>query len=287
MNREYITHLIRLVLRKIQRTFYRLRQERRLRRMELTGQFLDGRNTIICFAHPRTATQSIGKIFEIVCGRLNLNCFWGYLPLNQQTLQNLIARYQIIFLHRTQPGDFPAQFNQIDFKGFHIYRDPRNLLVSLYFAHRYSHKLDRYTADIQHDRAFLQAHSEEEGLIYLLHHSKQFNEAIASLKEWNFKDPRLLEIKFEDYADNIEAAWIRILNFTGISIPRDCLMAILSDFSLESLRLISVKRSGYSHYRSAKPDDYQQYFTPKLKDEFNKKAGNLLIELGYETSLRW
>ncbi len=233
MSQHYLSSLARIASRKIQQTFYHLKQNSRIKKMERTGQFLGAENKIICFAHPRSATRSIGNILELISGHLNLNCFWGYEPLSQKVLQHLISRYHIIFLHRTQPGDFPGQFRSLDFKGFHIIRDPRNTLVSLYFSHRYSHELDQYTPDIKQDRLFLENHSEEEGILHLLQRSKQFTEATASLSEWNNRDPRLLEIRFENYAVNPEQAWRQILHFSGISISDQLLKEIATDYSFE------------------------------------------------------
>ena len=279
------------IFQKVQINFnrfiYRFKLKIRMTRLAISRRTLKKQEKIICFAHPRCATQSIGQIIEAVCDQKKLNHFWGYLPPTPQHLDQLLSHYHFIFFHRTQPNDFPNAFERISFKGFHMIRDPRNLLVSLYFSHRFSHKLDRYTKDIENDRKYLTAHLPEEGLLYLMNRSKQFLDTMSSLERWPFDDKRLRTIQFEDYVKNTCVFWSDFLKSVDLELEDDKLKKILAIYSFDNLKKISIKRSGISHYRSAQPDDYTKNFTPEVKKLFKNRYGQLLVKMGYEKDLDW
>ena len=41
------------------------------------------------------------------------------------------------------------------------------------------------------------------------------------------------------------------------------------------------------HYRKGVAGDWRNYFTPRVTKEFKQRYGDLLIELGYESSHDW
>ena len=151
----------------------------------------------------------------------------------------------------------------------------------MYYSHKYSHKLDQYTADIEKDRAYLQSVDVEEGLLYLLDNSQQFKETMDSLQSWDFNDPRLKTIYFEKYVKDVKGHWQMILKLLNISLSSNSLDKILDNYSFEQLKASSPATAGYSHYRSSDENDYQKNFTGKVTNAFSAKYGRIMEQLGY------
>ena len=80
------------------------------------------------------------------------------------------------------------------FRGVHIVRDPRDVLVSAYFSHRNSHPTQDWPELVPHRQA-LRAANEADGLLLELDwRAQQFAEMAA----WDYHDERILEWRMEE-----------------------------------------------------------------------------------------
>ncbi|PIQ85250.1 MAG: hypothetical protein COV74_09850 [Candidatus Omnitrophica bacterium CG11_big_fil_rev_8_21_14_0_20_45_26] len=270
----------------LKRRWYEFKRDFRLMFGLIDRQILSQQQKIICFSHHKCATKWTGQILEALCDELEWNCFWGYRPITDTELSNLEKKYHVIFFHRSEPGDFPGKFDGKNFKGFHVIRDPRDILVSQYFSHMQSHELNRYTQDIEADRAYLNTHSKEEGLLYMMEYSRHFIKTMACFERWPFDDGRLLELKFEDLVKDPFQQWQRILTFIEMPVGNQVLEKILARYSFKALQSRQKDKS-LSHYRSGRHRDFEDHFTPRIKAAFKEKFGLLLVRLNYETSHHW
>src|SRR5690348_2372028 len=79
-------------------------------------------------------------------------------------------------------------------RGFHVIRDPRDIIVSAYFSHRNSHPTDGLPHLAAH-RAALQDASKEEGLLLEMEFS---GHELTELGDWNYGTENILELKMEE-----------------------------------------------------------------------------------------
>ena len=79
-------------------------------------------------------------------------------------------------------------------RGFHVIRDPRDIIVSAYFSHRNSHPTDGLPHLAAH-RAALQEASKEEGLLLEMEFSAH---ELRELGDWDYSNESILELKMEE-----------------------------------------------------------------------------------------
>tara|TARA_B100001109_G_scaffold253925_1_gene252534 strand:- start:760 stop:1575 length:816 start_codon:yes stop_codon:yes gene_type:complete len=222
---------------------------------------------------------------------------------NHNFLISLNSKYEVI--------------NRFDeFIGFHLIRDPRDICVSGYFSHLYSHNLEGFDRLKPH-REELKRLDFKEGLL------KEFEFSDLWLKhilDWNYEDTRIAELKLEDLMLNpskclnsvfeklemngksnlllfeLAAKLNRIFNKLGWhnlkiqqKIPQTRLDALSNKYSFKNLS--KGRKQGLedkkSHYRKGVPGDWKNYFEKEHKEYFKDTYGESLVTLGYEKDLNW
>lgn len=207
-------------------------------------------------------------------------------------------------------------------KGFHVIRDPRDICVSGYFSHKYTHAINGWEG-LGKLRNELLNSPMDEGLFKEMEFSSLFIEHIQS---WNYDDPKILTIKMEEFILNPLLAWLNILkhlelfssDFSSSPIQnlemKQLFNRILRKMSL--IRFISIgngeiseselqkildklafekltkgrskgEENVKSHYRKGAIGDWKNYFNENHKNIFKEKYGELLITLGYEKNYDW
>ena len=281
--------------------------------------------SLLCFfGHHRSASSWVRSILQSV----SVAAGWPWQVVHNEAmfghdLPNFLADTQpelLIFSNAKVRylADLPA------YLGLHVIRDPRDVLVSSYFAHRNSHPTDQWPELVAH-RAELQAISQEEGLLREIECRREQFEDMAA---WSYNLPTIYEIKMEqltaDPAEHFrelfafwqrlqpgqnEASERRLVTFnrkmTGLEwrlrhkvrLPRrhrHCIWPWLVDEVVQanSFRHKSGGRSigetdVQHHYRSGVAGDWRTYFGPELAAQFKANYNDLLLQLGYEANGDW
>jgi hypothetical protein len=204
-------------------------------------------------------------------------------------------------------------------QGFHVIRDPRDIIVSGYFSHRNSHSIDGLPHYAEHRKA-LQTVSKEEGLLLEMDFSAQ---CLQDLGAWNYEQDHILEVKMEDLTTSPYEVFLEIFEFLGLMSwegvylmrekTRHFLRTALNRFALRHPWIQSLRRrtpitgemllgrvydlrfekqargrkagqsDPNSHYRKGVAGDWVHHLTPAHVEYFNEKFGDLLIATGYET----
>lgn len=176
--------------------------------------------------------------------------------------------------------DMKAVSNQA--RGFHLIRDPRDVLVSDYFSRRNTHKV----VDTPHKiemRKYLQEHSLEEGLLYMLDHCTFFKQ----IQGWKISErENILDIKYEDLILDEKKVFKKILNHMNISITDKKLDGIISKCTFKTLS--GGREPGQedinSHFRKGISGDWKNYMKKgsRIYDVFYKRYEHLINNLGYD-----
>lgn len=171
-------------------------------------------------------------------------------------------------------------------RGVHVVRDPRDVVVSAYFSHLHSHPLFGALAE---RREKLQSVSEAEGIMLMLEDRKyQFR----AMRDWDYNDPRVLEVRMEDITTDMGTHLPRIFEFLGLG-PAEGVSPKLVDQIVRSRDFASIagrppgEEDVTSHYRKGVAGDWVNHFRPEHVAYFKEHYGDLLIALGYETSDDW
>jgi hypothetical protein len=98
------------------------------------------------------------------------------------------------------------------YRGVHVVRDPRDVLVSAYFSHLKTHGTEDWPDLIEH-RQRLRALSKSDGLLAEMEFSAPFFEDMAT---WDYDQPNVLELQMEQVTARPVAAFLEIAGFLDI-----------------------------------------------------------------------
>jgi len=178
------------------------------------------------------------------------------------------------------------------FRGTHVIRDPRDLLVSAYLYHlrtdeEWCCKPNPNHRDLPPDVSYqqhLNGLSREQGLLYEL--SNVSGGIIDNMGRWDYADPRFLELRFEDVVGNERRTFARIFRWYGMPwrYRRQAVELAVS----WSLGRISANEPAARHARrGSRPGQWQDFFTPRVKDAFKQRYGDVVVRLGYAADHDW
>jgi hypothetical protein len=98
------------------------------------------------------------------------------------------------------------------YRGVHVVRDPRDVLVSAYFSHLKTHGTEDWPDLIEH-RQRLRALSKSDGLLAEMEFSAPFFEDMAT---WDYDQPNVLELQMEQVTARPIQAFLEIAGFLDI-----------------------------------------------------------------------
>lgn len=279
----------------------------------------------VFFGNHKCASSFIIKIIELACREIG----WKY---------KIPYRYADENLHIKNEDELYSFDNSIDFilfpesntrlkqyiqnyKGFHLKRDPRDILVSGYFSHKYSHSTKNAAFLLKH-RDKLQKLSLEDGLIEEMHFEE---DTLSNLLNWDYNDDHIYESSYEEMIKDTPKILYQAFDFIGFIYQPNSFIRILYPLialcnrihfkypryfpfriKLKGIPPKSIKciiaNNGFkqlakgrkkgeedkkSHYRKGVSGDWKNYFAEMHKEEFKKHYGEGLIRLGYESGNKW
>ena len=146
---------------------------------------------------------------------------------------------------------------------------------------------------------------------------------LKNIRDWDYDDQHVVNIKFEQITKDPYYTFVEIFKKLGFAFSesdlrddirnfhsrltrklfpllsfirrgrhtlylKDILVSIyLNDFRFLSGNRNIGEENKLSHYRKGIHGDWKNYFTPRLKEMFLDKMGDLLIRLGYESDNSW
>jgi hypothetical protein len=177
------------------------------------------------------------------------------------------------------------------FRGSHLVRDPRDVVVSGYFYHRWTDEhwvhqpVDWFGGQSYKEQ--LEVLGREEGLMFELEQACQSE--IRHMGTWNYAQPEFLELRYEDLVANESEGFERLFRHYGLTeraIARALDIVDDNSFQRQTGRHIG-EIAQHEHLRSGKPGEWRDYFSPDHIARFKELAGDVLITLGYENDLNW
>ena len=286
----------------------------------------------VYFGHPKCASRYIIDFISSLASLLGLMVkvedLASKLPLDYHLRDAYPDRFaQALESIREDQYDFLCLGNaeavlleaisQRRYRGFHLVRDPRDILVSAYFSHFHSHPVEHIPWMREHRQRLQGLSDTEQGLLCQMDYLHYSFERMAC---WGYDNPLILETRFEYLIGDPSAAFGEILEFIGIRVPalgvidtpllalqairkrllgatpakrRTCPRPILR--SLVHRHRFERKSEGRgrgeedraSHYRKGGVGDWQEHFTPRIKSVFKERHGALLKLLAYERDDDW
>lgn len=249
------------------------------------------------FGHHKAGTTWISKIINSVCLYREIKVAGFHSPeVFNYDLKTTITHNNITFFSYTN-ADISYVHHIPNLKGFHVVRDPRDIVVSAYFSHLYSHATE-YWPELVEQRNRLRCLSKNEGLlltIKFLEHLKVNNLALYlfdSMYNWDYSLHNIMELKFEDIISNPYEKFAEIFRFLGIGDDLKALTALKEALKENDFFAMSGGRSPgqediKNHYRKGVSGDWRNHFQKEHINYFKAKYNDLLIKLGYEVCQDW
>lgn len=265
----------------------------------------------IYFGHHRCATLWTAAIVKAISREFG----WQVAQEDRYNKLPEVTDRVGFLLHLNASDSIVQQLAGQNYRGFHVIRDPRDILVSSYFSDKYSHPV--YRQEFAQFREQLNAAEFDAGLrLELDRRTAEF----AALAGWDYHNPRVYETRYEVLTTVPFEEFSRILAFLEIpmvtrGVPARVAQAQLAanralhrirmPFRVRSLpaawlrkaidaqsfqKLAGRKRGQEdpkSHYRKGVAGDWVNYLTGANKELFKERWGQLLIDLGYEKDLSW
>jgi len=267
--KKAISRIKRLIL-----IFFNQKRKRRVKRHSLSGVLP---NKILIGTHHKTGTQWLLSIFSRISDNYSLK-------LHQEDQKTLPDNYDIFFHDHSI---FNLNLINDNYKGIHIIRDPRDVIISGCFYHQKSeekwlHVPRQKFNGLTYQQKINAYDKIDDKILFEMENSAARN--LGKVMNWNYSNPNFLELQYENLIrDNTLVLFRRIFTFLGFP-----------DSVIPDLLEIAYKRSLFSgqvgksvHVRSGKPDQWKQYFLPIHKKRFLELFGNILIRLDYEKNNDW
>jgi len=163
------------------------------------------------------------------------------------------------------------------FRGIHLVRDPRDMLVSAYFSHRNTHTATGWI-DLAKHREKLLSMSLEDGLLSEIDFNASF---FRDMLEWELH-PQVLELRFEEVVVDELRHVLSVCDWLQWDVSRAVIVDIVKRNSFEQR---TGRNKGnedqWSHYRKGIVGNWKNYFTPRVKLTFYARYTDLLMKWGY------
>lgn len=282
---------------------------------------------LACFGHHKCASAWGELLCGEVCRELHRRFAVVFEPgMFDRDLARFVNERGIEFLaYSNADYQYVRQLPLDRVRGFHLVRDPRDIVVSAYFSHRNSHPTGAWPELVAH-RDALRGCSKEEGLFLELDfRAQQFQE----MRSWRDHEPapnvrlvRMEELTADPYRGALDLmsflglvdegryspskrvfylfckVFRRLEFFTGQRVrfpiapgrlPAERLLGIVweNDFQRKAGGRKPGQEDPNSHYRKGVPGDWRHHFTAEHVRVFKERYGDLVLDYGYETSDTW
>ena len=186
----------------------------------------DEKRVLAYFGHHKCGTKMVMGIVARASRYMGLKYdsfhspkMWGY-DKNHKTLNEVVAEFNLDFV----------TYNNADriyigadgkFLGIHVIRDPRDIIVSSYFSHRYSHSTNQWP-ELVDFREVLERLPQNDGLLESMKFTANLKidgwdiNLFDSLMNWNYSLPNIMEVKFERLVNNPYQIFLDMFEFLGI-----------------------------------------------------------------------
>jgi hypothetical protein len=177
-----------------------------------------------------------------------------------------------------------------EYKGSHLIRDPRDMIVSGYFYHLWTAEswanLPRAEFRGRSYKEYLNSLNVDEGLAQEIH---RVNFWVPHMADWDYSNPRIYEMRYEDLIRDEQrhfAEMFRHYGFTDTAVSKSCRIA--ERYSFKKMAGGKPAQSdSKSHLRSGKAGDWRNHFKQSHKDLFKELYPGVLRTLGYEPNDDW
>lgn len=242
-------------------------------KLSRVGMGADGRK-IFVGTHHKAMTTYFRAVLRILAFGLNEKYETSFMDLPSAKTRIFLSAHSMTNLNELGP-----------YRGIHIMRDPRDMIVSSYHYHKWTNENWVHVPDndgVTYQEK-LQAVDKTEGLFMTIRHFIFFSR--ETLENWDLDDPNIMEVKYDDLmGENRDQVYFRMFKFLGLE-------GKALELSIRLMRLFEAgKRSRISkdsvneraHIRSGKSEQWKKELEPGHIAYIEKELGHILDKFGYD-----
>ena len=173
------------------------------------------------------------------------------------------------------------------FVGSHMIRDPRDCVVSGYFYHLWTEEAWARQSQDRFDGLSYQQHlkslDQEQGLAAEIRVFAGYARTYF-LRDWNYADDRILEIKYEDLLADEQAVFTKLFQhygFTERAVRQAVQLAEQCSFKKVTGRAVGQSQA-QSHLRSGRPGEWKEILSESHLRLIDEQFGDLIVQMGYK-----
>jgi len=229
---------------------------------------------ILVGTHHKTGTIWLFTIFQKIADLYGLNIHHNLDPRDSNS-------FDILF---NDQGAFNLELIKKPYKGIHIIRDPRDIIVSSAFYHQKSDEAWLHIPRAEFNGMTYQEKikslgSLDEQILFEMENSSK--KTIFNILNWNYNNENFFEVKYENLIEDTSMNIFREI-FCFLGFPQIIISEVIDIAYSNSL--FSGQVSNTEHVRSGKTKQYKKYFKKIHKEKFQNIFGDALIKLGFEKS---
>ena len=213
------------------------------------------------------------RVLQAVCRTYGLRGFFGE--------QENLPRNVELFMQGHSRIDRAAL---PPFRGSHMIRDPRDLVVSGYFYHCKTKEPWVHVPREQYGGWTHQQHllSLDKSAGLLAEIERCAGHDLRHMAHWDYSDDRFLELRYETVIADEETAFRRLFEHYGFKPAAvDRCVELALGFSIKRTRATT------KHIRSGRPGEWRDHFGPAHEEAFKRLTDDAALRLGYESDPNW
>lgn len=160
--------------------------------------------------------------------------------------------------------------NKQAYKNLLILRDPRDVMVSLFYSMRYSHSL------ISKGMISIRQEAEKHDVdSYVYLRAQEFREKYDSYKELLVQNYNTLYLRYDDLIDNPETSLKKIIDFIGVELHQETFKELANQLKPSDSENI------YTHKRSGRSGQFKEKLKTETIDFLNQEFEEIIPYFGF------
>jgi hypothetical protein len=252
----------------------------RLRRIGMTRS---SEGAVVHVGHHKVGTVWWGNILRAVAGHYGMR----FVEVSSKNAEESPSADVLLYLHGRHFDR--SRFRGTRFRGTHMIRDPRDVLISGYFYHLWT---DESWANLPNDRYQGRSYREElnrrdrhDGLLLEMERMC-LRDQLRDMLAWDYSQAEFLELRYEDVITDELASFERA--FRHYEFGDREVRTGLEIVERMSFRQVSGRAVGEigttSHLRSGRPGEWREHLTTAHLERWEELAGDALARLGYSST---
>ncbi len=177
-----------------------------------------------------------------------------------------------------------------NYRGSHLIRDPRDIVVSGYFYHLWTEEtwanLPRAEYRGRSYKEYINSLDVDDGLAAEIH---RVNFWVPHMAEWDYENPRIYEMRYEELILDEQKYFREMFRHYGFTDEAVSVGSKIAEkYSFKAMTGGNAQKSKTkSHLRSGKSGEWEKHFKPEHKKLFKKLYPEVVPKLGYEMNDEW